>query len=175
MDAKRAVEVLELMVEGLSITDFHYADLTEKDAADAIAALKAQGEPALWLVRWQDSRIEEDFEQITYTEAEAIERAEDAAQHSFQPPTITPLYTAPQPIQPAMRPKRLEWNSRDDVWFASPMAWVDDYIIYEQDGLWELDGISSHDSLDEAKAAAQADFERQVMSCLEPGVSYEAK
>ena len=101
MDRNRAIEVLDYM-ESECVKRGARKDVEREAIQVAKAALKAQGEPALWLVRWQDSRIEEDFEQITYTEAEAIERAEDAAQHSFQPPTITPLYTAPQPeSQPA--------------------------------------------------------------------------
>ena len=96
VDAKRAVEVLELMVEGLSITDFHYADLTEKDAADAIAALKAQGEPVYQCCAFGAGGA---WTECPKTEFDKINRWISAGDRIWR---TRILYTAPQPeSQPA--------------------------------------------------------------------------
>ena len=70
--------------------------------------------------------------------------------------------------------KQLEWNFYGTYYSAETP--VIDYIITHENGfivnegecaLWVNGFPISHSTLEEAKAAAQADFERRVMECLD--------
>jgi hypothetical protein len=72
--------------------------------------------------------------------------------------------------------KQLEWDDYDGVYFDSISA-VGHYIVFDGDKFSEASYrfalsyngnlVDYFESLDEAKAAAQADFERRVMECLD--------
>ncbi|MBB4017328.1 hypothetical protein GGR16_002357 [Chelatococcus caeni] len=75
-----------------------------------------------------------------------------------------PLYTAP-PAPVAVKP--LEWHAstwRDNSWLA-PHGFGENYVAYLNGETWRCVG---HDfpSLEAAKAAAQADYERRIRSAL---------
>jgi hypothetical protein len=72
--------------------------------------------------------------------------------------------------------KQLEWDDYDGVYFDSISA-VGHYIVFDGGKFSEASYrfalsyngnlVDYFESLDEAKAAAQADFERRIMECLD--------
>lgn len=97
-------------------------------------------------------------------------------------PDAEPLYTHPAPAQPVVKVKALEWNPfRAETPFGS-------YRIEDQRGAADLRGRepfyltgargltpSHHSSLKAARAAAQADYERRILSALEPSPSLSTR
>lgn len=72
--------------------------------------------------------------------------------------------------------KPLEWD--DTCGSSTGSTSIGDYDVDEiEDGLWGMWGaydgyssnpISTHDTVEEAKAAAQADYERRILAAIEP-------
>ena len=71
--------------------------------------------------------------------------------------------------------KQLEWEFYYGTFYSAKTAFVDYIIMQENDftendsncELWVNGFPSLHSTLEEAKAAAQADFEKRVLECLD--------
>lgn len=94
--------------------------------------------------------------------------------------------TAAAPHLAAVRVKKLEWTNsdeqRNDEWLCSTETlppytimrwWLDD--ARDEVGHFEIEGLGEDQfgTLDEAKAAAQADYEARILSALEPSAARE--
>lgn len=115
--------------------------------------VEAQGEPFGYVV-------ENGRDKFFYTLSGAQEHQQDYGGK------ITRLYNAQQP-ESAMRPKRLEWQPVGDSFVADT-----EFGRYEVAGIpsWLVFRAISHcryDNPAEAKAAAQADYDKRAMACFE--------
>jgi len=75
--------------------------------------------------------------------------------------------------------RALEWRGSEGIWHKADAAFGGYYRITEYSGMrkpfkletcgwWSVEAAGLYESLDGAKAAAQADYERRVLSALEP-------
>lgn len=90
---------------------------------------------------------------------------------------VRPLYTRPAPNGQAVAVKALEWRGSEGVWHKADAEFGGHYRItqyvgmqkpfkLETHGWWSGSPCGHYELLDEAKAAAQADYERRILSAL---------
>ncbi|MGN6146289.1 MAG: hypothetical protein ACTHOP_22170 [Mesorhizobium sp.] len=104
---------------------------------------------------------------------------EDIEHYRNKGAELRPLYTHPAPSGQVVAVKPLEWKFSQGIGRGSVDSWraehafpnVDEYKIFcTPNGFeWHLAGVSpweTCESLEAAKAAAQADFERRILSAL---------
>lgn len=79
--------------------------------------------------------------------------------------TETSTQAAPAPLQ--VRVKELIWREWQGAFYGSA-PYMMGYSIRRDDGRWTLDGtVGYFDSLDAAKAKAQADYDQRILSALD--------
>lgn len=122
---------------------------------------------------------------MTTLPEEAVKAAKDVLYYA-NPNDIERALTAAAPHLSAVRVKKLEW--REDICrksFISDVGAVSYSVFWDDDAEWcdipepydlirgEDDGdtLGSFETADEAKAAAQADYEARILSALEPSAT----
>ena len=150
MDANRRLELLEWV-------QTEYEGKEEFEAiGDAIAALKA--EPVAWMVESHDPVFKDPMIEFIQEGETAV-----AVADMWGKATAKPLYTNPQP---ARQPKRLEWVQG---WAQCAFGC---YCIHDNRlGMFlpphTHANFGEFDTEDEAKAAAQADFDKRAWECFD--------
>jgi hypothetical protein len=99
--------------------------------------------------------------EAVYVGAPTVRRALEAAYLATTEPS--------KPVAEAVKVKPLEWEEQNPfVWDAADIYRIEDngHITRNRYWLRILNNRTEHSSLEEAKAAAQADYEQRVMSAL---------
>jgi hypothetical protein len=77
---------------------------------------------------------------------------------------------SPAPQRQGVKVKALEWRAspyRENSWLA-PHGFGENYVAYRYEGQWRCMG-QDWAGIEAAKAAAQQDFEKRILSALETG------